>query len=117
MVVRGTIGLLIGGLLATTDVTAMSIMKQITIGNYSMMYMGLVSLIYAIQPWIFLKGIGYSGMTVMNLSWDMMSDILVTVVGLFYFREKLSGTKLLGVGFALLAVFLFSYDNKHHSST
>ena len=114
MVSRGTMGLLIGGLLAMTDATAMSVMKHITTGTYSTMYMGLVMVIYAMQPWLFLKGLNYTGMTVMNLSWDMMSDILVTAVGLFYFREKLTNTKLLAVGFALLAAFLFTYDSKKH---
>lgn len=109
---RGTIGMMIAGLLATTDVTAMSIMKNITTGAFSTAYMGLVMLIYALQPWLFLKGITYSGMTVMNLSWDILSDIIVTVVGLFYFREQLSGTKLLGVGFAFIALFLFSYNSE-----
>jgi len=113
MVSRGMLGILMGGLLATTDVTAMSIMKQISLQSFSKVWMVIVTLIYAVQPWIFLKGMSYSGMTVMNLSWDIMSDILVTSVGLFYFREQLTKTKLLAVGFALMAAFLFVYsENK-----
>ena len=111
MVSRGMLGILMGGLLATTDMTAMSIMKKISLQSFSKMWMVIVTLIYAVQPWIFLKGMSYTGMTVMNLSWDMMSDILVTIVGLFYFREKLNGTKMLAVGFALIAAFLFAYSS------
>jgi hypothetical protein len=111
MVSRGMLGILIGSLLATTDMTAMSIMKQISVQSFSKMWMIIVTLIYAAQPWLFLKGINYTGMTVMNLSWDLTSDILVTIVGLFYFREKLNGTKILAVGFAMIAAFLFSISN------
>jgi hypothetical protein len=111
MVSRGMLGVFIGVLLATTDMTAMSIMKQISLQSFSKVWMVIVTLIYAAQPWIFLKGMNYTGMTVMNLSWDMMSDILVTIVGLFYFREKLNGTKILAVGFALIAAFLFAVSN------
>jgi multidrug transporter EmrE-like cation transporter len=111
MISRGILGILMGCLLAITDVTAMSIMKQISVQSFSKMWMIIVTLIYAAQPWFFLTGMNYTGMTVMNLSWDMISDILVTIVGLFYFREKLNGTKMLAVGFSLIAVFLFSYSS------
>ncbi len=60
------------------------------------------------NPWIFLNGMKHTRMTIMNLSWDIMSDLLVRAIGLFYFREQITRTKLLGVGFALTAAFLFS---------
>jgi multidrug transporter EmrE-like cation transporter len=111
MISRGMLGILMGGLLATTDVTAMSIMKQISLQSFSKIWMVIVTLIYAAQPWIFLKGMNYTGMTVMNLTWDLTSSIIVTFVGLLFFREKLTQTKLLGVGFALIAAFLFAYSS------
>jgi multidrug transporter EmrE-like cation transporter len=111
MISRGILGILMGGILATTDVTAMSIMKQISIQSFSKIWMIIVTLIYAAQPWIFLNGLNYTGMTVMNLTWDLTSSIIVAFVGLLFFREKLTQTKLLGVGFALIAAFLFAYSS------
>ena len=60
MVSRGMLGMLMGGLLATTDMTAMSIMKKISLQSFSMTWMVIVTLIYAVQPWIFLKGMSYT---------------------------------------------------------
>jgi multidrug transporter EmrE-like cation transporter len=47
----------------------------------------------------------------MNVLWDMMSDIYVTAIGLFYFKEKLTTAKQLGLSFAIMAIVLFSYDS------
>jgi multidrug transporter EmrE-like cation transporter len=110
-------GLLFGLILSLSDVGVMSTMKNITLKTISMKWMLLITLIYAIQPWIFLKGLQYTEMATLNLSWDMFSDILVTAVGLYYFREQLSGNKMLGVGFAIVAIFLFAYDGFSKKST
>ncbi len=50
-------------------------------------------------------------MTALNLMWDVMSDILVTASGLFYFKEKLSYKKYIGLSFAFVAIFLLSGDD------
>jgi len=46
----------------------------------------------------------------MNLLWDVISDVLVTVEGLYFFQEKISRTKMLGVGLSLISVFLLSWN-------
>jgi multidrug transporter EmrE-like cation transporter len=50
-------------------------------------------------------------MTVMNLTWDLMSDVLVTIVGLYYFGEKLGPVKSLGLCTAILSIALLAYDD------
>ena len=47
----------------------------------------------------------------MNISWDLISDILVTATGLLYFKEKLTPMKQLGLGFAFVAIVLFACDD------
>lgn len=105
-------GLLTGLFLAANDVSMMGIMKHISQGVMAKVWMVLVSIVYAIQPWIFLKGLDFSSMTVLNLSWDLISDILVTLSGLWYFREQVTETKLIGVLFSLVAIVLFSLDGE-----
>jgi drug/metabolite transporter (DMT)-like permease len=36
---------------------------------------------------------------------------MVTVVGLFYFKEKISSLKQLGLVFAFISIVLFSFDD------
>jgi hypothetical protein len=97
-------------ILAITDMILMGTMKKITTGVLSNYWMIFVSLFYAVQPWIFLKGLQFSSMTVLNLSWDLMSDILVTMAGLFYFREYITSLRIFGIIFSFLAIILFSID-------
>lgn len=65
--------------------------------------------IYSLQPFIFLQSLKYETMTVMNIMWDITSDILVTASGLLYFKEKLTTIKYVALLFAFISVVLFSY--------
>ncbi len=97
----------LGFVLALSDMFNFSLVKMLRTGQVkNMAWMAVPTTIYALQPWIFYFGLGFSSLTVLNLLWDVMSDILVTAVGLFYFKEHLSLKKHIGVMFALMAVFL-----------
>ena len=104
------IGLLIGFGLAITDVLDMAILKHISLKKYSINWLGLVTLIYACQPWFFLKGLSFTSMTMLNLNWDLFSDILVTLSGLFFFKEPHTKRELLAICFAFIAIYLFATD-------
>jgi multidrug transporter EmrE-like cation transporter len=76
--------------------------------------MALTSLIYVIQPFIMHWVLQMGGtITVLNLSWDCLSSIIVTLLGVFYFKDTVKGLKRYGIMFALLAVFLFALDEMH----
>ncbi len=96
-----TVPLLYGVSMAAIDVVILSLLKLFNIG---------AMLVYALQPILFLKSLSFSSLTVMNLLWDVSSDVLVTLVGLFYFKEELSTPKKLGVGLSLISIFLLSYN-------
>jgi multidrug transporter EmrE-like cation transporter len=105
------IPLTFAAIMATIDTIMLSMIKIIgTKGKY-LRWMIVPTLMYAIQPWIFLSSLNFQTMTVMNLVWDLMSDILVTAVGLFYFGEKLGPVKTLGVCTALVSICLLAYDD------
>ena len=48
----------------------------------------------------------------MNLLWDVMSDVIVTCVGLFYFSEKLTSIKKVGVLLSVISVILLSWKDE-----
>ncbi len=66
--------------------------------------------VYAADPFIFLKAMEHESLTIMNLVWDLTSDLLITAVGLFVFAEKISPLKFLGVLFSLVGLFLMTYE-------
>ncbi len=102
--------LVYGTYMATVDVFMLGILKAINLGWVSKSLIFLPTLIYAMQPWVFLTSLDYESLTVMNLLWDVISDVLVTMEGLFFFQEKVSRTKMLGVGLSLISVFLLSWN-------
>jgi multidrug transporter EmrE-like cation transporter len=101
-----------GTYMATVDVFMLGILKAINLGWVSKNLIFLPTLIYAMQPWVFLTSLSHESLTVMNLLWDVISDVLVTVEGLYFFQEKLSRTKMLGVGLSLISVFLLSWNGR-----
>ena len=103
-----SVPLIYGTYMATVDVFMLGILKAINLGWISKSLIFLPTFIYAMQPWIFLKSLEFESMTVMNLLWDVISDVLVTGTGLYFFKEKLSRTKMLGVGLSLISIMLMS---------
>jgi hypothetical protein len=80
----GTITPFLYGLfMATIDVFMLGILKLVSTGAIkNMWWMAVPTLVYALQPWIFLQSLRVETMIVMNLLWDLISDILVTGNGL-----------------------------------
>jgi len=97
--------------MASIDTLVLAWIKEYDTGGIT--WRGIVPismLIYSFQPYLFLESLQYESMTVMNILWDIISDILVTVVGLFYFKEQISSMKQVGLAFAFVAIVLMSYD-------
>lgn len=103
--------LVYGSYLATVDVFALGILKFINLGKLSNSYLTIPTILYAIQPHVFLAAMKYENMTAMNLIWDVISDVLVTISGLYFFKETLSPIKLTGVAFAFMAIILMSWPD------
>jgi drug/metabolite transporter (DMT)-like permease len=101
-----------GALMACIDVFTLSIIKTIS-DNRSryLKWMILPTLIYLVQPWIFLSSLRFESLIVMNLMWDIMSDILVTAAGYLYFKEKVGPYKTLGVILSFASIVLLSLED------
>ena len=103
------IPILYGLLMALIDLFALSGIKYIHLHKLSMIgWMILPTLAYALQPWIFLSALNFESLVMINIIWDVMSDILVTCVGIFYFKEKITHHKMLGFAFAIVALLFFA---------
>jgi multidrug transporter EmrE-like cation transporter len=96
--------------MAIIDAFVLSWLKEYTLGTTSWSYVLFGAVLYGLQPFVFLKSLQYETMTIMNILWDMISDVTVTSIGLFYFKEKLNSIKMTGLAFAFIAIILLSYD-------
>ena len=96
--------------MALLDVVMMSLAKYSSKGMISYgTALPIATLVYALEPYIFFKSLNYDSLTAMNLIWDLTSDVLVTILGVFWFKESIKGLRWIAVAFALFALGLFAY--------
>lgn len=107
-----TKALLFGLTLAVIDVIVFSMLKSYKIGGTIHSYFDVRVLLitafimYGTQALIFYKSLDSVEMVRTNLLWDLLSDILVTLVGLYVFKEYLSNTQKIGVILAFISISL-----------
>ena len=99
--------------MAIIDSIGLGLLKQISTKAVSFSFMPIAALIYAIQPFIFLKSLSYESMTVMNILWDLTSDIIVTFVGIFILGEQIGFRKAVGIVLSFIAIYLFTFEDGH----
>ncbi len=68
-------------------------------------------IVYALQPVLFYFSLQYESLTVMNLLWDVISDVIVTFIGLVIFQEKIGPYKKAGVILSFLSIVLMSLND------
>jgi len=98
-------------LMASVDAIGLGILKKISTKALSFSFMPIIALIYAVQPFIFLKSLSFESMTVMNMLWDLTSDIIVTFVGIFILGEQIGSRKVIGLILSFIAIYLFTFED------
>ena len=94
-------------LMAAIDAIAMPLLKAKKLGMLTGNWVfPFSSILYAILPFIFYKSLSTNSMTVMNLLRDVISDVVVAVIGIFVFGETLSSLQWLGMVLAILGITL-----------
>lgn len=102
-----SIHLLLALLMASVDVVILSGLKMRYLGTIKGDWIFVAAfLVYGCQSLLFYHALQYSTLTQMNLLWDVTSDILVTIVGIYFFHEAVTQSQKLGIIFAFLAIFL-----------
>lgn len=102
-----------GTLMAFIDIFMMSTIKMIHTGSISSGFGIPLSVgLYALEPLIFLKAMSYEGMVVTNLVWNLMSDVVVTLNGVFIFGESIKGMRWVGICMSLVALAIFAYTDQ-----
>jgi multidrug transporter EmrE-like cation transporter len=98
-----------GLLFGIIDAVALPVIKGVSHG-WNKWLMIIPITLYALNPLIFSKALSFETLTIMNLVWDLVSDVTVTFIGLFVFSEKLPPTKLFGVLLSFISLFLMTYE-------
>jgi multidrug transporter EmrE-like cation transporter len=93
------------------DATALPIVKGVSIG-WDPAWMLIPTLLYAASPFILLTALRKETLTIMNLVWDLSSDLMVTFIGLVVFAEKISAIKMLGICFSFIGLILMGWESE-----
>jgi multidrug transporter EmrE-like cation transporter len=95
-----------GTALALMDVIMMPVVKFVSCGKLPMWSMAFTTLMYAAAPWVFLKSLSVDGMVVMNVIWDLVSIVIVTLIGLVFMGEKVNFVKKIGIVLSFVCIYL-----------
>lgn len=102
-----------GTAMALIDIVMMSTVKMTSTGQLTTAVgLPLSMALYALEPIVFLKAMSYEGMIVTNLVWNMMSDVIVTLQGVFIFGESIKGLRWLAIGMSIVALSIFAYTEE-----
>ena len=100
--------ILYGTAMAGIDVFSLGLLKAIHLNWISPYFFAIPVVIYALQPVLFLKSLDYEGLSVMNMIWDVLSGIFVTILGIYYFQEKITTKKFVGILLSILSIYLLT---------
>ena len=67
-------------------------------------------LLYGIVAYILYRILIHGKLAITNALWNATTVILVTLVGVFYFKEELNKYECIGIFFAILAVIFMEMD-------
>jgi drug/metabolite transporter (DMT)-like permease len=99
-----------GALLALIDSISLPILKGVKMNEWPRWLLSIPICLYALDPIIFYTALGTESLTIMNIVWDLMSDVIVTIIGIFFFKEVLPLSKKIGVGMSFIGLFLMTYE-------
>lgn len=98
------------GLLVVLELISVSSLKYWSAGESRLfLYLGLFGYLMVGALFAYILSI-HSNMTVINGLWQVLNIILVSAVGIFLYKEKLTPLQMIGVGFAILATALLAFE-------
>ena len=98
--------------IAGVDAIIMPLLKAKKLGMLTGRWMlPLASIIYAMQPLVFFQSLSLESMTIMNILWDVMSDVIVAIIGIYVFGESLSKIQVIGLILSLSGITLLGFKD------
>ena len=97
-------------LMTAIDVLAFPLVKLVSISTLGSNWLVLPVFLYALQPLILFRSLQSEGLALMNLTWNTLSIIVITLIGVCCFKEKLSHTKTMGILLSMVSIGLLTYE-------
>jgi multidrug transporter EmrE-like cation transporter len=105
-----TLPIFFGTLMALVDICMMSTVKMVNNKTLSGAWgLPLAVGFYALQPLLFLKATKNEGMILANLVWNLMSNMIITLQGVFVFGESVKGLRWVAICMSIFSLALMAY--------
>ena len=99
-------------IMSIIDAIMMSLTKKYYLSVHKVKYVLAASMVvYMCQPLLFYRALSFEGMGVFNVLWDSVSNLLVLFVGIYFFSEKISVRKYIGVLLSFVSIYLLATTN------
>ena len=95
-------------LLVIVEALAMSTIEYSANNKNNYYIIGI--LLYILVGYILYKLLITDGLAATNAKWNIMSIIIVTSIGILYFKEQISITEKYGLGLAIISIILMEYN-------
>lgn len=77
--------------------------------KYIFLYLGLLGYLLVGTLFAYILNI-HSDMSIINSLWQVLNIILVSIIGIMIYKEKLSVVQYIGLSLAIISVILLSVD-------
>jgi multidrug transporter EmrE-like cation transporter len=97
-------------ILGILEIVSLSIARGISLGRISEQWIGLSMIMSSFLPFVFLMLLLSTEITLpsANLIWDLSSGIIIILIGLYYFDDRITHKQSIGILTAILALFLLN---------
>jgi len=93
--------------MSVVDAIVLTLLKSHKIGMIKGFWVFPLSfIVYGFQSIMFYIGLSFGSMTVLNVLWDVISDVLVSLIGVYFFGESLNTIQCIGLVLALTGITL-----------
>ena len=106
-------GLIVFLILSINDVISFGITKEVFLGiNLTSLYWLIIPfLLYGSQILLFYYGLTkINSMAILNIYWNLISSVVVALIGFFYYKEQVNSLKTIAILLAFVSISIFTID-------
>ena len=96
--------------LSLVDAVVLTILKAKSAGMLSGGWIfPLAFMAYGSQSLIFYNSLSVESLSIMNIMWDVMSDVIVAAIGIIVFKESLNTIQCIGMLVSIIGIAMLGY--------
>ena len=77
-------------------------------------YFYIAIICYTLSGYFAYKMLKYEQLIVVNIIWHIIHFIILFILGIYFFNEKISNKKMVACLFGLISISLFLFDGHNH---